>query len=78
MLAKSWLEQPMKSSGPGSSVRPISASPGLKINFFLFSYQPSHVLLRVTFCLIITISWSEGSTVFCKLEFHFLRQENFD
>ena len=33
---------------------------------------------KVTFCLIITISWSEGSTVFCKLEFRFLRQENFD
>ena len=49
--------------------RPISANPGLKFcSVFVLTFLYNYVLLRVTFCLIITISWSEGSTVFCKLE----------
>ena len=37
---------------------------------------PSCVVLRLTFCVIITVSRSKGTTVFCKLELHVLRQEN--
>ena len=33
-------------------------------------------LLRVKFCVIITVSKRGGSTVFCKLELHALRQQN--
>ena len=55
--------------------RPISANPGLKF-CPTFLYLPSYVLLRVTFCVIITISRSKGSTACCKLELHVLRQEN--
>ena len=36
--------------------RSISANPGLKLC--------SYVLLRVTFCVIITVSWGKDSTVF--------------
>ena len=36
----------------------------------------SHALLRVTFCINFTVSQGKGSTVFCKLELHVLRQEN--
>ena len=43
---------------------------------FHFCILPSYVLLRVTFCVIITVSCSKGSTAFCKLELHVLRQEN--
>ena len=52
--------------------RPISANPGLNFVPFL----PPYVLLRVTFYAIIIVSRSKGSTVFCKLELHVLRQEN--
>ena len=43
--------------------RPISANPGLKFVPFL-SY------------LEVTISRSKGPTIFCKLEFHVLREKN--
>ena len=32
-------------------------------------------MLRVTFCVIITVFQSKRSTVFCELELHVLRQE---
>ena len=56
--------------------RPISAYQGLI--FVPFFYLPFFVLLKVTFCVIITVSQSKGSTVFCKLELHVLRQDNLD
>ena len=43
---------------------------------FCFCILHSYVLLRVAFCVIITVSRSKGSTVFCNLELHVLRQEN--
>ena len=43
---------------------------------FRFGILHSYALLRVTFCVIITISRSKGSTVFCNLELHVLRREN--
>ena len=50
--------------------RPISANPGL--NFLShFLYLPPY-----TFCVIITVSKSEESTAFCKLELHVPIQEN--
>ena len=52
--------------------RPITANPGLKI-LFHFLYLPSYESLRVTFCVIIIISQSKGSTVCSKLELHVLR-----
>ena len=54
--------------------RPISANPGIKFcsTFCIYYY----VLLRGTFCVIITISRGKGSTACCKLELHVLRQEN--
>ena len=60
--------------GPVSE-RPNSANPGFKI-WFHFLYIPSYVLLRVTFCIINSFFRSQGTTVFCKLELHVLRQEN--
>ena len=54
--------------GPGPE-RPISANPELKF----CSVVP---LLRVPFCSIITVYQSKGSTIFCELELHVLRQEN--
>ena len=54
----------------------ISAYQGLI--FVPFFYLPFFVLLKVTFCVIITVSQSKGSTVFCKLELHVLRQDNLD
>lgn len=41
-----------------------------------FCIYPSCVLLKVAFCVIIMVSQSQGSTLFCKLELHFIRQEN--
>ena len=32
-------------------------------------------MLRVTFSIIMPVPRSKGTTVFCKLELHFLRQE---
>ena len=49
--------------------RPISANLGLPF-CSIFCIQPFYVLLRVTFCVIITVSPSNGSTVFCTLELH--------
>ena len=43
---------------------------------FRFCILHSYVLLRVTFCVIVTVSRSKGSTVFCNVELHVLRQEN--
>ena len=56
--------------------RPISVNPVLKI-LFRFCIVPSYVLLKVIFCVIITVSRSKGLTVFCKLELHIFRQEKF-
>ena len=42
---------------------------------FRFCILHSCALLRVTFCVIITVSRSKGSTVFCNLELHVLRLE---
>ena len=55
--------------------RLISVNPGLKFCSVFVFYIPI-VLLRVTFCVTITVSRSKGSTVFCNLELHVLRQEN--
>ena len=55
--------------------RPISVTPGLKVLFHVCMLH-SYALLRVTFCVIITVSRSEGSTVFWNLMLHVLRQEN--
>ena len=38
--------------------RPISANPGLKFCSTFCIYVPSYALLRVTFCVIITVSQS--------------------
>ena len=46
------------------------------LNFGGFCILSSYVLLRETFCVIITVSLSKGSEEFCKLELHVLRQEN--
>ena len=55
--------------------KPISANPGLK---FLFSCCIlSSFVFSNNFCFH-PVSWSEGSTVFCNLELHVLRQENLD
>ena len=43
---------------------------------FRFCILRSCALLRVTFCVIITVSRSKGSTVFCNLELLVLRREN--
>ena len=43
------------------------------VHFCIF---PSCLLLRVTFCAIITVSRNKGSAVLCKLELHVLREEN--
>ena len=42
---------------------------------FRFCILHSCALLMVTFCVIITMSRSKGSTVFCNLELHVLRPE---
>ena len=55
--------------------RLISVNPRLKFCSVFVFYIPI-VLLRVTFCVTITVSRSKGSTVFCNLELHVLRQEN--
>ena len=52
--------------------RPIGANTGLKF-LFHFCILPSYVLLRVTFCAIITASRRKGSTIFFKLKLHVLR-----
>ena len=57
----------------------ISINPGLKLKFCstLCIYSvPPYALLRVTICVVITVSQSEGSTVYCKLELQGHRQEN--
>ena len=41
--------------------------------FFILHF---YVLLRVTFCVIITVSRSKGSTLLCNLELHVLRRKN--
>ena len=51
--------------------RQISADPGSKFSFH-FNILPSYVLLRVTFCVIITVSRSKGSTYFASSSRMFL------
>ena len=63
------VQPPMKrqktnSLGPVHE-RLISANPGLKLHS-VFCILPFYVLLRLTFCVIITVSRSKGSTVFCN------------
>ena len=53
--------------------RPISANTGLKFCSIFVLILPSYVLLRVTFCAIITASRRKGSTIFYKLKLHVLR-----
>ena len=53
----------------------ISVNPGLKF-CSAFCILHSYALLRVTFCVITTVSHSKGSTVYCNLELHVLRWEN--
>ena len=55
--------------------RSMSVNPGLKFGPFLY-YTFQYALLRVTFCVIIMVSLSKGSTALCNLELHVLRQEN--
>ena len=52
-----------------------SAYPGFQF-FFHFFLLLFYALDRVTFCVIITVSKYEGSTVFCKLELHALDKKN--
>ena len=47
----------------------ISVNPGLKF-CSVFCILHSYALLRVTFCVITTVSCSKGSTVYCNLELH--------
>ena len=47
----------------------------LVLILFHFLYVPPYALFRESICVIITVSQSEGSTVFCKLELHGHRQE---
>lgn len=54
--------------------RPISTNPGLKF-CFCFCICPMYYF-RITFCVIITISLSKGSTEFCRLKLHVPRKEN--
>ena len=42
---------------------------------FRFCILLSYALLRVTFCVIITVSGIKGSTVDCNFELHVLRVE---
>ena len=51
--------------------RPISFNPGLK--FCSVLYLHSYALLRVTFCVISTVSRSKDSTTLCNPELHVLR-----
>ena len=53
--------------------RPISANTGLKFCSIFVFYRPMYVLVRVTFCAIITTSWRKGSTIFFKLKLHVRR-----
>ena len=46
------------------------------IKYSVCVHLPSYALLRVTFCVIITVSQNEGLAVFCKLELDVLRREN--
>ena len=55
--------------------RPTSLNPELKFCSVVCILH-SCALLRVAFCIIITVSHSKGSTVFCELELHVLRREN--
>ena len=73
-LTKDVLFCTFKAQGPVPE-RQISANPGSKF-LFHFCILPSYVLLRVTFCVIITVSRGKGSTVCCKLQLHVLRQED--
>ena len=58
--------------------RSMSVNPGLKFwsVFVLHILIWLYAVLKVTFCVIITVSCSKGSTLFCDLELHVLRQEN--
>ena len=52
--------------------RPISANPGLKFCSTFYIYFPMHCLhCKVTFCVILTISQSKGSTEFVSLSSKF-------
>ena len=55
-------------------VTPISSNPGLKFCFIFVFYLPMYC--EVNICVIITVSRSKGSTLFCKVELPVLRQEN--
>ena len=57
--------------------RSMSVNPGLKFwSVFVLHILIIYAVLKVTFCVIITVSCSKGSTLFCDLELHVLRQEN--
>ena len=43
---------------------------------FRFCILHSYALLRVTFCVIVTVTCSQDSAIFCNLELHVLRREN--
>ena len=67
-LLESGIQVPLKkkkNQGPVPK-RPISVNPGLKFCSVLVLHF--YVLPRVTFCAIIAVSRSKGSTVFCNLE----------
>ena len=55
--------------------RTISFNPELKISSVFVFYIPMYCL-RVTFCVVITVSHSKGSTGLYNLELRVLRQEN--
>ena len=55
--------------------RTISFNPELKISSVFVFYIPMHCL-RVTFCVVITVSHSKGSTGLYNLKLRVLRQEN--
>ena len=68
------LIQTIVSLGPGS-LKGDKLQSRIK-SLFRFCILHSYALLRVTFCVIITVSRGQDSIIFCNLELHVLRQEN--
>ena len=78
MLESSLLQNPTKSKNKQVTLQISWAKLALiqNLNFVPFLYSTFLcIMLRVTFCVIITVSRIKGSTVFSKLELHVLRLE---
>lgn len=72
MLESSLLQNPTKSKNKQVTVQ-ISWAKLVLIQNLNSTFLC--IMLRVTFCFIITVSRIKGSTVFSKLELHVLRLE---